>query len=58
MSYNVRGVAKGEVGEEGLGTRLALQWNLLLRTPLGPAVLSFAERLSSFRGDFLSSVYT
>ena len=35
-----------------------LQWNLLIRIPLGPAVLSFVERLSSFRGDFLQSVYT
>ena len=26
-----------------------LEWNLLIRTPLGPAILSFVERLSSFR---------
>ena len=32
----------------------AVQWNLLIRTLSGPAVeLSFVERLSSFRGDFL-----
>ena len=30
-----------------------IQWNLLIRTPSGPAVLSSVERLSSFRGDFL-----
>ena len=29
-----------------------VQWNLLIRTLLGPAILSFVERLSSFRGDF------
>ena len=31
-----------------------VQWNLLIliRTLSGPAVLSFVERLSSFRGDF------
>ena len=29
-----------------------MQWNFLIRTPLGPVVLSFVERLSSFRGDF------
>ena len=34
-----------------------LQWNLSVRTLLGPAVLSFVERLSSFRGDFPWSVY-
>ena len=34
--------------------RIQLRWNLLVRTPWGPAVLSFIiERLSSFRGDFL-----
>ena len=32
---------------------LSVQWNLLIRTPSGPAVSSFIERLSSFRGDFL-----
>ena len=31
----------------------ALQRNLLIRIPSGLAVLSFVERLSSFRGDFL-----
>ena len=35
-----------------------VQWNLLNKDTLGPAVLSFVERLSSFRGDFLWSVYT
>ena len=35
-----------------------LRWNLLNRTPSGPAILSLVERLSSFRGDFLWSVYT
>ena len=30
-----------------------LQWNLLIRTPLGPAVLSFVARLSSFRVSFI-----
>ena len=35
-----------------------LQWNLLIRTPSGPAVLSFVERLSSFRSNFLYSAYT
>ena len=29
-----------------------IQWNFLIRTLSGPAVLSFVERLSSFRGDF------
>ena len=33
--------------------KLGLQWNLLIRTLSGPAILSFTERLSSFRGDFL-----
>ena len=34
-----------------------IQWNLI-RTLSGPAVLSFVERLSSFGGDFIRSVYT
>ena len=33
-----------------------VQCSLLMRTPSGPAVLSFVERLSSFRGDFLYRV--
>ena len=43
-----------------VGTLNHYRWNLLIRTPLGPAVLSFVERLSSFRGDFIIilSVYT
>ena len=40
-----------------MSPKRSIQWNLLKRTPLGPAVLSFVERLSSFRGDFLWSVY-
>ena len=38
---------------------LPYQWihhaivSLLIRTPSGPAILSFVERLSSLRGDFL-----
>ena len=40
-------------GKVSVGHR-AVQWNLLIRTFSGPAVeLSFVERLSSFRGDFL-----
>ena len=35
-----------------------IQWNLLIRTPLGAAILSFTDRLSSFRRDSLQSVYT
>ena len=34
-----------------------IQWNLLGRTLSGQAILSLVERLSSFRGDFLQSVY-
>ena len=34
-------------------TVYAFACDLLVRTPSGPAVLSFVERLSSFRGDFL-----
>ena len=30
-----------------------LEFLILIRTPSGPAVLSFVERLSSFRSDFL-----
>ena len=30
----------------------------LIRTVLGQAILSFVERLSSFRGDNVQSVYT
>ena len=54
---------RGKVGHPGLeGPKVSLkdmvksllvQWNLLIRTPSGPVVLSFVERLSSFRGDFL-----
>ena len=39
----------------GLPSPERLQWNLLVRTPSGPGILSFVERLSSFRGDFLQS---
>ena len=34
-------------------SKMNLQSNLLIRTPSGPAALSFVERLSSFQGDLL-----
>ena len=36
------------------GKKIQVMWHIifLTRTPSGPAVLSFVERSSSFRGDF------
>ena len=42
------GGGRGEGGTESKLDYKRLQWNLLIRTPLGPAIV---ERLSSFRDD-------
>ena len=42
----------------GLSADIQCTWNFLIRTLSGPPILSFVERLSSFRGYFLWSVYS